>query len=92
MASTTERGYGWTHQQLRAQLIADLAAHPGQPCGRCGHPMYVEQQPHLDHTEDRTGYRGLAHADCNRVAGARKGGRIRRRLAQRRTATPSRDW
>ena len=31
---------------------------------------------HLDHTDDRTRYRGLAHAHCNTTAGARRGGQV----------------
>jgi hypothetical protein len=57
--------------------------------------MYVEQNPDLDHDDDRTGYRGLAHKRCNRLAGSRKGNRIRRARAARRQAAvaePSRDW
>jgi hypothetical protein len=28
---------------------------------------------HLDHNEDRTGYRGMVHASCNIRDGARRG-------------------
>jgi hypothetical protein len=37
MASTTERGYGWAHQQLRAALIATYS--PVDPCWRCTLPL-----------------------------------------------------
>ena len=75
--STTARGYGSQHKQLRDQLLADLAARPGQPCPqtfpdgtRCGRPMHPGQELHLGHTSDRTGYIGLVHAYCNlRAAG-----------------------
>ncbi|MCP2339179.1 hypothetical protein [Actinomadura rupiterrae] len=87
--STTARGYGTAHQTLRRQLLADLAACPGQPCTRCGHPMYPDQALHLDHEDDRSGYRGLAHAACNVRAGAIKGNRQRRgKPAPRRAWSP----
>lgn len=82
---TTARGYGYPHRKLRAALIKDAI---GKPCVRCGMPMLRGQQLDLDHTEDRTGYRGMAHAHCNRTAGAVKGGKARRR---KRTRT-SRRW
>lgn len=70
--TTTERGYGWAHQQARAEAIKDL--HDGDPCTRCGGPMYRSEANRLDldHTEDRAGYQGLAHASCNRSAGQAK--------------------
>ena len=40
-ASTTERGYGWTHQQARERL---LRAHTdGAPCPRCHKPMWRDK-------------------------------------------------
>jgi hypothetical protein len=41
--------------------------------------MLEGQKLHLDHTEDRTGYRGFAHASCNVLDGARRGGEAFRR-------------
>lgn len=84
---TTARGYGYQHQRLRAAL---LAAAIGQPCSRCGQPMLHGQELHLDHTDDRGGYRGMAHASCNVKAGARKGADLRQR--QRRGWRTSRRW
>ena len=60
------------HKTLRRRLLADLARRPGQPCARCGLPMYVTQLLDLDHTDDRAGYLGLSHRSCNRRAGQRK--------------------
>jgi hypothetical protein len=60
------------HKTLRKRLLADLARRPGQPCPRCGLPMYVTQLLDLDHTDDRAGYLGLSHRSCNRRAGQRK--------------------
>jgi hypothetical protein len=72
--SSATRGQSNTgpHKTLRKWLLADLARRPGQPCARCGLPMYVTQDLDLDHTDDRTGYLGLSHRSCNRRAGQRK--------------------
>lgn len=79
--TTATRGYGAAHQAQRRQALAALT--PGQPCPRCGHSMWPGQALDLDHTDDRATYLGLAHAKCNRAAGARKGNRMR---GQRRRA------
>lgn len=67
--STSQRGYGWEHQQARAKAIRDL--NDGDPCSRCGGPMFRAESKglDLDHRDDRIGYRGLAHATCNRRVG-----------------------
>jgi hypothetical protein len=89
-ASTTGRGYGWKHQQARADAIRNMQ--DGAACSRCGRPMRRSQAGllDLDHTDDRAGYRGLAHRTCNRRAGQAKA------IAHRRAAQPqhtrSRDW
>jgi hypothetical protein len=72
--SSTTRGKSNTgpHRTLRKWLLADLARRPGQPCARCGQPMYVTQLLDLDHTDDRAGYLGLSHRACNRRDGQRK--------------------
>lgn len=61
------------HKTLRKYLLE--AWKPGDPCARCGQPMLYRWliKPdgsrvtalHLDHTDDRSGYRGLSHATCN---------------------------
>ena len=72
MASTTERGYGADHQRLRKQWAARLAAGATPPCPRCGRPVTQGMAWDLDHTDDRRGYHGPAHARCNRAAGGRR--------------------
>ena len=93
--STTERGYGWAHQQARAQAIRGM--HDGDPCPRCHRPMWRAQARllDLDHTDDRTGYQGLAHRRCNRRAGQAASMRARRpqqHTATAANATRSRNW
>jgi hypothetical protein len=66
---TTARGYGYTHQVLRRALLPGAY---GQTCRHCGETMLPGQALDLDHNDDRTGYRGMAHAACNRRAGANK--------------------
>lgn len=79
MASTTQRGYGWRHQQIRAALLKMLVL--GSPCPRCGKPMWpAVQQLDLGHVDgDKTRYTGLEHAACNRKAGAKYGNQLRGR-------------
>jgi hypothetical protein len=64
--------YGVKHQAERARRLAAMV--DGEPCCRCGGPMYREEGPdlHLDHAVDG-GYLGLSHARCNLVAGSHKG-------------------
>lgn len=83
--STTARGYGYEHRRIRQALLAALV--PGTPCPHCQRPMQPGMDLDLDHTDDRSGYRGLAHRSCNRRAGAHK----RNRQRPTRTTT-SRDW
>lgn len=77
--TTTEEGYGWTHQQARAQLIRDLR--DGDPCCRCGRPMFRNQTRFLDADHWRNHKPqppdALAHRRCNRAAGAAAGNRTR---------------
>lgn len=86
MASTSGRGYGSDHQRIRKALLAEAY---GQDCHHCGEPMLPGQALDLDHTADRTGYRGFAHASCNRSEGARRGNAKRRRSKDLKT---SRQW
>ncbi|HAF72540.1 MAG TPA: AAA family ATPase, partial [Corynebacterium variabile] len=44
--STSDRGYGWDHQQQRERL---LKAHvDGTPCDWCGEPMYRDKAKNFD--------------------------------------------
>lgn len=61
---TARRGYGGAHRKTRERLLAQWQ--PGQPCAHCGKPMWDKTGLDLAHTADRSGYRGLAHAECNR--------------------------
>lgn len=81
---TTARGYGYSHQQLRRALLPGAY---GKPCPHCHRPMLPGQDLDLDHTA--TGYRGFAHALCNRSEGARRGNAKRR---NQRTWRTSRTW
>jgi hypothetical protein len=63
-------GYGRRHHELRLRLLPKAY---GTPCVRCGRTMEHGQDLDLDHTDDRAGYRGFAHAFCNRSAGGYKG-------------------
>lgn len=72
--------YGYAHRQRRARLMRDL--HDGDPCCRCGQPMYRDQALDADHLFTPIVFGGelpdaLAHASCNRSAGASLGNRLR---------------
>ena len=86
--NTTARGYGYEHRRIRQALLTTLA--PGTPCPHCQRPMDASMALDLDHTDDRRGYRGLAHRTCNRRAGAHK----RNAMRSQRSAKPvtSRNW
>ncbi len=95
--TTTGRGYGWTHQQAKAEACRRYR--PGQPCVRCHQPMRVADPRtlHLDHTDDRRGYRGLAHPRCNTRAGQAKSvqartGRTAPATAPQHGTKRSRNW
>jgi hypothetical protein len=69
--TTTQRGYGWVHQQARAQALATY--HPTDPCPRCGLPLGPDPDVlDLGHTEDKQGYLGLMHRLCNRDTARRR--------------------
>ena len=72
-----ERGYGRGHELTREALLPEAY---GTPCRYCGNRMWPHERLALDHTADRTGYRGIVHADyrdCpaggNAAEGARRG-------------------
>ena len=69
--ATTQRGYGWAHQKLRAQLIATY--HPADPCWRCGFALGpVPELLVLGHVDgDKTRYAGLEHRRCSNASGGR---------------------
>lgn len=73
--TTTARGYGAAHQRARRQALEHLRANPGHPCWRCGAPLHYDDRAHIDlgHDDnDRTQYRGLECATCNRATSTRK--------------------
>lgn len=69
--STAVRGYGQSHQIRRKYLIDHMT--DGQPCGRCGLPMYRADAGNLDadHSDPRALNPNsvadrLLHRGCNR--------------------------
>jgi hypothetical protein len=76
----TTDGLGGEHAAERRRQLAALR--PGQPCPRCGGPMYPGQALDLDHMVPRSlggdlGPVALSHARCNRAHGAALGNRLR---------------
>ena len=79
------RGYGRAHEAERRRWKRVVEA--GEAfCTRCGLP--VTGAFHLDHSDDRTEYLGVAHPSCNMSAGGRKGqaasAAVRRRKRRKR--------
>ena len=86
-APSSARGYGTEHRKLRAALIAAWV--PGDPCARCGQPMWgPPSRIHLGHSDDRTTWTGLEHASCNTSDGATRGNKKRAAAARTVTALP----
>lgn len=86
--SSAERGYDSEHVKLRARLLP-LAY--GTDCVLCGEVMNEGDRLHLDHNEDRTGYRGMAHDYCNVLDGARRGGERARQARLKNGWRPGQD-
>lgn len=70
-ASSTARGYGAEHKRERARW-ARIVERGEATCCLCGQPIVPGVKWHLDHTPDRTGYRGPACASCNVKDGAKR--------------------
>ena len=63
--SSASRGYGARHRQVREQLMAKWT--PGDQCAICYKPMWDKTTLDLAHNEDRSGWKGLSHRECNRA-------------------------
>jgi hypothetical protein len=59
--STNARGYGSTHQADRKRWGPIVEAGYASCC-RCGYPIVPGSRWHLDHRDDKLGYRGVSHA------------------------------
>lgn len=90
--SSTQRGYGPAHRKARAKWKARIAQDGGTQCCICGYWVDPDEQWHLDHTEDRTGYRGVAHARCNIRDGAKRGRTKQDEPARPSSFTSLRQW
>lgn len=101
MASTTERGLGWSYERLAGPI---RRAAVGRQCPRCGVVMVADRRSRFAATVDHIVPRaegglntpGNLRAVCRRCncsLGARLG-QLRRRRARavRRLGTPSRVW
>lgn len=62
--TSRERGYGAEHHALKRHWQARIDSGESVTCWRCGVQL-VGTDWHLDHTDDRSGYRGPACAHCN---------------------------
>lgn len=71
-----QRGYGAAHRRRARELKANM--HDGDPCARCGGPMYRADlaRIHADHITVHAVDGGelpdaLSHGSCNEAHGAR---------------------
>ncbi|SRR6266567_4024357 len=81
--TTAQRGLGAPHVADKKRLMA--IHRDGDPCWRCGQPMYKSQGLQRGHIIDRAlggadGPAALEHASCNLSAGARLGNRLQPRV------------
>lgn len=91
--TTTQRHYGWQHQQARAKALRNLV--PGTPCPFCGEPMFKDMRLDYDHHPPIAlagpgGERRLSHAACNRRAGQAIAQQLIRARKQQTNATQPR--
>jgi hypothetical protein len=93
--TTTQRGYGSTHQAERERRLAQYR--PGDLCAHGGEPLlwwpaqFARRYLDLPHNADRSGYLpGLACRRHNRGEGATRGNRTRG--VRRRIIRASRQW
>jgi hypothetical protein len=63
--TTVERGYGYQHRKLRDQWTSWVEAGYVH-CARCGDLIDPNASWDLGHNEDRIGYSGPEHSECNR--------------------------
>jgi len=68
--TSTERGYGAGHRQLRA-IWQKRVATGTVLCARCQQLIVPNTPWDLDHSDDRSSYIGPSHATCNRAAAGR---------------------
>ncbi len=82
--AVSQQDHGQPHQRARRPAFKALPDY--FPCCRCGKPVSkwetetlrdgrTRSAVHYDHDE-HGGYLGFSHMECNRGAGAAKGGRI----------------
>ena len=80
---TTAEGYGYPHQRVRAQYAPLVAEGRAFCCETvCVMPtrwIKPGSEWHLAHNEDRSGYKGPAHAKCNLAERNRRVARTRKR-------------
>lgn len=72
LAKTSDRGYGWQHEKLRARWAPIVAAGTTN-CARCHQPIHPGTPWDLGHDDhDRDHYTGPEHRRCNRGEPSRR--------------------
>lgn len=69
--TTTARGYGSDHQRERERIQQRIDAGESVHCWSCGVRLQGRAW-HLDHNDDRNGYRGPRCVTCNTSDGGKK--------------------
>ena len=98
-APTSARGYDYAHRTIRTKWARLLNAAGALPCAEprrgCPGMVLAGSRWDLAHDHINGGYKGVAHAACNRAEGARRGNRrrgARARLVRAIYGNPSRSW
>jgi hypothetical protein len=90
-ASRHARGYGTAHE-YRRKAIEPAVITGKTVCCRCGEPIKPSDEWHLDHSDDRRGYLGVAHKLCNLRAAGLKQQELRREQERRGYKDGYKNW
>lgn len=83
------RGYGYQHVRIRRKWIP-IVALGRTACARCQVLIKPNEEWHLGHNDERTGYNGPEHKDCNLKAASKRAHEIK--ANKNPEPTPQTEW